>query len=89
MATAVTYQSGPRRSDLRTVVVEDVKTSVVLLPAGRLEVLSAKLLHGTTCRCAWWAEQLGIPESDDFVVPAESVRAQREITVAVNVRKHK
>ena len=90
MATAITYQSGPRRSDLRTVIVEDVRRSVVLLPTGSLDVLTAKLLHGTACRHPQWAEWLGTdPASDYFAVPAESVRAQRDITVAVKARHKK
>ena len=87
MATALTYQSGPRKNDLRTVVVEDVRRAVVLLPTGTFDVLSAKLLHGTSCAHSFWAEQLGTdPDSDDFVVPADSVRAQREIQISVKAR---
>ena len=90
MATAVTYQSGPRKSDLRTVIVEDVRRSVVLLPTGSLDVLTAKLLHGTACRHPQWAEWLGTdPESDSFAVPAESVRSEREIKIAVKVKSHR
>jgi hypothetical protein len=89
MATALTYRSGPKARDLRTVTVEDVRKSVVLLPAGRLDIVTAKLLHGTACRCSWWAEQLGTdPDSDDFVVEASQVIAQREMAVAVRT-KHK
>ena len=90
MAVAVTYQSGPRRADLRTVIVENVGHSVVLLPSGSLDLLTAKLLHGTTCAHSDWAEWLSTdPESDDFACPAESVRAQREIQVAVKARHRK
>lgn len=90
MATAITYQSGTRKSDLRTVVVDEVRTSVVLLPTGRLDVVMAKLLHGTSCRHDFWAEALGTdPESDDFVVEASQIRAQREMTIAVKVKRSK
>lgn len=83
---AVTYQPGPRKGDLRTVVAEDVRQATVLLPTGSLDVLMAKLLHGTSCRHSWWADQLGAdPSSDDFVIPAEAVVQTREITVAVKV----
>lgn len=89
MATALTYRSGPKARDLRTVIVEDVRKSVVLLPAGRLDIVTAKLLHGTACRCTWWAEQLGTdPDSDDFVVEASQIVAQREMQIAVRT-KHK
>lgn len=89
MATALTYRSGPKARDLRTVIVEDVRKSVVLLPAGRLDIVTAKLLHGTACRCVWWAEHLGTdPDSDDFVVQADQIVAQREMQIAVRT-KHK
>jgi hypothetical protein len=79
-ATTITYQSGPRKSDKRTVLVESVARKIVLLPAGRLEILTAKLLHGQTCRHNWWAEVLGTdPESGDFAVPAEHVTQIREL----------
>jgi hypothetical protein len=82
--TALTYQSGPRRNDLRTVVLEDVTSSVMLLPTGSLDVVVGKLLHGTTCRHPQWAEWLGTdPASDTFMIPASAVRQQREIQVAV------
>jgi len=90
MATAITYQSGPRKNDLRTVLVEDVRSNVVLLPTGRMDVVIAKLLHGTACRHEFWAEALGTdPASDDFVVQADQIVAQREMTIAVKVKNHK
>jgi hypothetical protein len=83
-AVALTYQSGPRARDLRTVICEDVRTSVMLLPTGSLDVITAKLLHGTACRCAFWAAELGTdPASDDFVIPASAVRQQRTMQIAV------
>ncbi len=87
MAVAITYQSGPRRSDLRTVIVEDVRHSVVLLPQGSLAVVHAKLLHGTACRCQFWNEVLGTT-GDDFVIPAAQVVAQRPMQIAVKARHH-
>jgi len=91
MATvAITYQSGPRKCDLRTVVVEDVRKTVVLLPAGRLEVLTASLLEGTCSAHDFWAEQLGTDPADhEFICPAEAVRQQREMNVAAITRRHK
>jgi hypothetical protein len=87
MATAITYQSGPKARDLRTVIVEDVRRSVVLLPTGRLDIVQAKLLHGTACRHEFWAEVLGTdPSSDDFVVEATQVRQVREMNIAVKAR---
>ena len=90
MATAITYSTTGKARDLRTVLVEDVRNSVVLLPTGRLDVVQAKLLHGTACRCSWWAEVLGSdPASDDFLVPSAQIVAQREMTVAVKTHhKH-
>ena len=88
--TAITYQSGPRAKDLRTVIVEDIRTSVVLLPTGSLDVVQAKLLHGTACRHEFWAAELGTdPDSDEFAIPASALRQQREIGVAVKVKTHK
>jgi hypothetical protein len=81
---AITYRTGERRSALRTVVVDEVRESIVLLPSGSLLVLMAKLIHGTSCRHAAWAEWLGAdPDSDDFIIPAESVVAKRPIAIAV------
>jgi hypothetical protein len=89
MATAITYSTTGRKRDLRTVVVEDVRQSVVILPTGRLDVTMAKLLHGTTCRCEFWVEALGTdPGSDDFVIPADQVVAVREIAIAVKIARH-
>jgi hypothetical protein len=66
------------------VICEDVRHTVVLLPTGRLDIVQAKLLHGTTCRHSQWAEWLGTdPASDDFIVPAAQVVAQREMAVVV------
>jgi hypothetical protein len=88
VASAITYQSGSRRSDLRTVIAEDVQRAVVLLPSGRLEVLTAKLLHGTTCAHRFWADELGLDADDDtFSCPAEMVRAVRDIKIAAKARK--
>jgi hypothetical protein len=71
-ATTVTYQSGPRKSDKRTVLVENVARQVVLLPAGRLEILTAKLLHGQTCRHEFWMDAIGA-DADTFAVAADQV----------------
>lgn len=79
-ATAVTYRTGTRRSDLRTVIVEGVHT--VVLATGGTKLLAAKLLHGTQCAHSCWDEVLGT-EGDDFVVPQHSVVQVREICVAV------
>ena len=87
---ALTYQSGPKARDLRTVICEDVRTSVMLLPTGSLDVITAKLLHGTACRHVWWSEQLGTdPDDDTFIVPAAQVVAQREMNVAVKAHHRK
>lgn len=88
-AAAITYQSGPRKSDLRTVLVGDVTRSTVLLPTGSLDVVQAKLLHGQACRHTFWATELGTdPESDDFVVPAATVRQIRTLNVAIKTGRH-
>lgn len=90
MATAITYQSGPRKNDLRTVLVDEMRESTVLLPTGRLDVVVAKLLHGTACRHEFWAQALGTdPDSNDFVVEASQIRAQREMTIQVKVKGRK
>lgn len=86
-AVAVTYQSGPRAKDLRTVIVEDVRTSVVLLPTGSLDVVRAKLLCGSQCATEFWHDQLGT-SGDTFIVSADQVVAQREIRVST-IAKHK
>lgn len=88
MTTAITYQSGPRKSDLRTVVVDDVRRSVILLPTGSLDVVTAKLLEGTCSAADFWTEELGT-DSDTFIVPAGQIRAQREMTIATIVRRKK
>jgi hypothetical protein len=91
VSTAITYSTTGRKSDLRTVVVENVNQTVVLLPTGRMEVMVAKLLHGTACRKeTFWDELLGQAHDDDsFVVPAEQVVQVREMAVAVRVKRHK
>jgi hypothetical protein len=91
MAAAITYSTTVRKGDLRTVIVEDVRSSIVLLPQGRLSVLTAKLLHGTACRKeSFWDEVLGQAHDDDtFVIPADQVLARREIAIAVKVKRHK
>ena len=84
MATAITYSTTGRKRDLRTVVVENARAGTVLLPTGRMDVVMAKRLHGTACRHSQWAEWLGTdPASDDFVLPASQVVAQRDYRVAV------
>jgi hypothetical protein len=89
MAQMVTYQSGPRKSDLRSVLVDEVHRSTVLLPTGSLDVVQAKLLHGQACRHTFWATELGTdPESDDFAVPAEVVRSIRTLNVAIKTGRH-
>jgi hypothetical protein len=89
MAQAMTYQSGPRESDLRTVIVEDVRTSVVLLPTGSLDIVQAKLVCGTSSACGFWAAELGLPDAHAFAVPADKIRARRDIAVAAKVKAHK
>jgi hypothetical protein len=90
MTQMVTYQSGPRKSDLRSVLVDEVRQTTLLLPTGSLDVVQAKLLHGRACRHEWWAEQLGTdPASDDFVAPAEVIRSIREMNVTVKTGAHK
>jgi hypothetical protein len=87
--TALTYRTGTSASALRTVLVDDVHETVVLLPAGRLDVVVGKLLHGTTCRHELWAEQLGTdPDDNTFAVPAEQVVQQRTMNVAVKTKTH-
>jgi hypothetical protein len=91
MATALNYRTGTSRGALRTVVVEDVRQSVVLLPTGSLDVLMAKLLHGPTCAHErFWAPVLDLDhESSEIAIPVEQVIAQRPIAIATRVIKHK
>jgi hypothetical protein len=88
MATteAITYRTGTKARDLRTVIVDDVRKSVVLLPTGSLDVVTAKLLCGSQCATPFWHEQLGISGAD-FAVTANQVVARRPITVAT-IAKH-
>jgi hypothetical protein len=90
-ATAITYRTGESRSKLRTVLLSDVRDSVVLLPAGRMDVMVGKLLHGSgSCAHKFWAEVLGTdPDSDGFAVPAAQVVRRREVAIAVRVKRHK
>lgn len=88
-AVAITYQSGPRKSDLRTVLVGAVTRSTVLFPTGALDVVQAKLLHGTACRHEFWAAELGLDPADDtFMAPADTVRSIREMNVTVKTGRH-
>lgn len=92
MATteAITYRTGTRARDLRTVICSDVRESVVLLPTGSLDVVTAKLLEGTSSRHEFWAEQLGTDPSDHtFICPADQVVAKRPINIAVIVKTRK
>ena len=79
--TAITYRTGTSARALRTVVVDDVRTVVVVAPE-RMELLTGKLLHGTTCAHKFWDGELGT-SGDDFAVPASQVVAQRPMNVAV------
>jgi hypothetical protein len=88
MATAVTYSTTGRRGDLRTVIVDDLRESTLLLPTGRMEVMTAKAICGTTARCEFWTDELGA-EYHDFAIPTEQVIQVRELTVATKVRRHK
>lgn len=79
MATAITYKTGESASKLRTVLVDDARKSIVLLPAGRLEVMVGKQLHGQrACRHEFWDEVLGT-DGDDFAVLMEQVTQVREV----------
>jgi hypothetical protein len=88
MATAITYRTTDCAGKLRTVVLDDVRESVVLLPSGRMEAVLGKLVHGTTCAHAFWDEVLGT-SGDDFVVPAAQVVRQRDIVIVAKVKRHK
>ena len=70
MVVAITYRTGYKLGALRTVIVDDADSSVVLLLQGRIAITTGKLLHGTACRCSWWAEVLGT-SGDDFAVAAD------------------
>lgn len=85
VATAVTYHTGTSARALRTVLLSDVRESVVLLPVGSLDVLIGKMLHGATCAHALWDEALGT-QGDDFVIPAAQVVARRPMAGAVKTR---
>jgi len=83
MATFVTYRTGQAAGKLRTVVVDEVRTQVVLLPTGRLPLVTGKQLCGTTCATPDWAEWLGTDPSDDtFSVAASQVIQVKEIKIA-------
>jgi hypothetical protein len=85
--TAITYRTSLRARDLRTVLVDSdsVSSTVVLLPQGSMDVLTAKLLHGQTCRCEFWQQAIGA-DPDTFAVGADQVVAQR---MSVKVRTHR
>lgn len=83
MATAITYSTTGKARDLRTVVCEDVRSTVVLLPTGSLDIVQAKLLCGTSSRCDFWADELGLKDAHDFAVPAAQIVAQRPMQIAV------
>ena len=91
MATAITDSTTGRRSDLRTIVVEteSVQSTVVLLPAGRLDVVVAKMLCGTTSRCDFWTQELGLSDPHSFAVPQSSVVQIRQMKIATVVKNHK
>ena len=87
MATALTYSTSGRKRDLRTALVDEVRSTVVLLPTGSLDVVTAKLLEGTASRHQFWAEVLGTnPADHTFICPADQIIARREITVAAIVK---
>lgn len=86
MTEAITYRSGSKARDLRTVIVRDVRSTVLLLPSGSLDVITAKLLCGSSCATDFWHQQLGT-SGDDFIVHAAQVVARRPITVAT-IAKH-
>lgn len=88
MATAITYRTGTSAGKLRTVLVEDARRAVVLLPAGRLEIMTAKLLRGRTDRQDWWNEVLGT-EGDDFAVEIGQVVQTRELGPVITKRSGK
>lgn len=86
MATFVTYKTGTTAGKLRTVVVDEARTLVVLLPTGRLEILAAKLLCGSHCATDWWNEVLGLA-GNDFAIPTAQVVQTVERKVAT-IAKH-
>jgi hypothetical protein len=90
VATMVTYSTDGKRSHLRSVVVEDLHRSVVLLPAGSLSILQGKHQHGTACACKVWAQELVLDVTDTtFAVPVEAIVQTRTITnVKISKRKH-
>ena len=79
--TAITYRTGTSARALRTVIVDDAHTVVLVAPE-RLELLTGKLLHGTTCAHSFWDGVLGT-SGDDFAVPASQVTQVREMQIAV------
>lgn len=87
MATAVTYRTGERKSALRTVLVEDAQT-VTVVTGGGIELLTGKLLHGTTCACRFWADELGL-SGDGFAVEKSAVVQVREMQIGAKVVRHK
>lgn len=85
---AVTYRTGTRARDMRTVLLTDARRSVVLLPGqARMEILQGQHEHGRACACRFWAEELGLDVSDrTFAIPAEAV-AQARVLGNVKTRK--
>jgi hypothetical protein len=87
VATAITYRTGEQATALRTVILDDVRCSVVILPTRRIDVLLGKLLCGTSCACSFWNH---VQDSDgsDFLIPSSSVVQRRDIQVAAVVKRH-
>jgi hypothetical protein len=79
---AVTYQSGPRHSDLRTVlIVGKPKIQMAVRKGGLCAAsLTVTLAEGRRSAKPFWDDVLGM-DSDDytFVIPAELVRGVRSI----------
>jgi hypothetical protein len=86
MAQAITYRTGQNASKLRTVIVDQAKT-IVLVASGGLEIMTGNALCGTSSRCEFWTEELGA-DYHDFAIPVSQVHDIRDIKIAVKVKAH-
>ncbi len=77
----VTYQSGPRASDLRTVVLTGKPRIAARSRSGKvvMDLLVGTLAEGKYSAHAWWQTEVfgSAPADHTFMVPAEMVRKVR------------
>jgi len=87
VSVAITYRTSERRNDLRTVLVEDVHSTAVLLPTRSTRCGDSQVAARHDLPLFLAAEVLGTdPSSDDSAVPTAQVVAQHPIQIAVKAR---